>query len=176
MLRDRSFQPSGLAAVPMGIDGRMLPARGTRISRERGLRGGCVLHGQCPAKDGKGSPAAAGRERMRVPEGSPLRAGRGERGLSRGRGSAALTFLHAGAEGPPRLALPVFEQSFPDRIWGKKGARVGWREGWTPQRPPAGSVPAAPGRSPLPAPPLRRSQETRPGKRKSDFRPSRGSF
>lgn len=182
MAGDGSFRPSGFAAVPVRMGGRMLPARGTGSSRERGLRGDRVPHGQCPAKDGKGSPVAAGRERMRVLRGPPLRAGQGERGLSRERGSGALTFLHAWAQRPPRLALPVFEQSLPDWIWGKKGARVGWREGWSqagprpPQRPPAGSVPAAPGRSPLPAPPLRQSQETRPGKRKSDFRPSRGSF
>lgn len=157
MPRGGGFRPSGLAALPVGIGGRMLPDRGARSSRERGLRGGRVLHGQCPAKDEKGSPVAAGRERMRVPRGSPFRAGRGERGLSRGRGSSALTFLHAGAERPPRLALPVFEQSFPDWIWGKKrrrwsGGRAGARRDRDPPAPTRGQRPRSPRPLPLACP------------------------
>lgn len=47
-----------------------------------------------------------------------------------GGGRGALTFLHARAEGPPRLVLAVFEQSFPDWIWeGEKGVRVGVQGG-----------------------------------------------
>lgn len=87
-VRSRSLPAAGLggmsAPLPSDARGRELPTvgagrcpRGNRRQdapsprhsqqRERGFRGARVLHGQCPAKDGKGSPVAAGRERMRVP-------------------------------------------------------------------------------------------------------------
>lgn len=44
-----------------------------------------------------------------------------------GKGWGVLTFLHARVEGSPRLALAVFEQSFPHWICGEKGVRV-WGE------------------------------------------------
>lgn len=64
-------------------------------------------------------------------------------GAGWGRGRGALTFLHAWVEGPPRLALAVFEQSFPDWICGmKRGAGAG--EGWeTPGWPLPLACPAA---------------------------------
>lgn len=150
---DGSFRPSGLAAVPVGTGGRMLPARGTRSSGNGGSAVPVSCMGSARQRTGKGLRWLLGGRECECP-GSPLRAGRGERGLSRRRGSGALTFLHAGAERPPRLALPVFEQSFPDRIWGKKGARVGWREGWSQAGPrPPSAHPRAASPQPPAAPP-----------------------
>lgn len=63
-----------------------------------------------------------------MPQGSLVQEGPRERGgfLAHGvgKGLGVLTFLHARVEGSPRLALAVFEQSFPHWICGEKGVRV----------------------------------------------------
>lgn len=160
---DGSFRPSGLAAVPRELAAGCSQPEALAAAGNGGSVRPCPSRAVPGKGRGRGSAGCWAAENASAP-GSPLRAGRGERGLSRGRGSGALTFLHAGAERPPRLALPVFEQSFPDWIWREKETRVVWREGWNqagPRHPSAHPRAASP--QPPAAPPClpRRCGEAR---------------
>lgn len=118
-----------------------LPRRARRCARGRAGPGwGQAGPGEGQDRAGAGlPPSGRGGERVAPPEPS---------------GHGALTFLDAGVERPPGLALAVLEQRLPDRLWGQSGHTSG----------PAGAstAPHPPGPGPR--------QETRPGKRKSAFR------
>lgn len=100
---------AGGSSAPNGV----APTRGSKHQ-------GIVSH--------MGSPSGWDMQRGKCPRGPwckrvPGR-GAGSWHTEWGKGWGVLTFLHARVEGSPRLALAVFEQSFPHWICGEKGVRV----------------------------------------------------